>query len=220
LTNNSSKSPAAYVKKLTCLGVQAYTSHVFTSGDAAALILTERKINPKVYLLGTPELEEHLTRYGIQAVSALDNPDFVLLGFDITLTYEKIKTACELITAGVPFVATHPDLVCPVENGFIPDTGSMIKMFEAATGISPEIMGKPTSNMARAVERRYGFLPKETAMVGDRLSTDIKFANNAGIAAILVLSGITDMNLYSSQTDAHADFIFPSVYELADSIFK
>ena len=119
----------------------------------------------------------------------------------------------------MPFIATHPDLVCPVEDGFIPDTGSMIKMFEAATGISPEIMGKPTSNMARAVERRYGFLPKETAMVGDRLSTDIKFANNAGLASILVLSGETDISLYESQTDVRADFVFPSVSELADAIF-
>jgi phosphoglycolate/pyridoxal phosphate phosphatase family enzyme len=220
LTNNSSKSPEAYVEKLSRLGISATLDDIFTSGDAAALVLTERVKNPKVYLLGTPALQAHLEGYGVRAVEAGEAPDFVLLGFDMTLTYEKLKNACALITAGVPFVATHPDLVCPVENGFIPDTGSMIKMFEAATGISPEIIGKPTANMARAVERRYGFLPEQTAMVGDRLSTDIKFGNNAGFAAILVLSGETDMEMYKSQSAARADFIFPSVSELADAISR
>ena len=217
LTNNSSMSPEDYALKLSRLGIFAPPGDIFTSGDAAAQVLSGEFANAKIYLLGTPSLEKQLSRAGFEIVNsrAQIKPDVVLLGFDKTLTYEKIMHACEHISRGVPFYATHPDILCPMENGFIPDTGSMIKMFEAATGVSPVVVGKPEKTMADAVMSRYGFRPEETAMVGDRLMTDIAFANNAGIAAVLVLSGETDLKMYNSQNEAAADFIFPSVSELS-----
>ncbi len=215
LTNNSSMSPENYAVKLMRLGINAAPGDVFTSGDAAAEFLTKQNRGRNIFLLGTKSLEEQLARAGFHIVNGGgETPDAVLLGFDKTITYEKIMRACAYIVSGTPFYATHPDLVCPVENGFIPDTGSMIKMFEAATGVSPAVIGKPGKPMADAVFSRYGFVPSETAMVGDRRGTDIAFANNSRITAVLVLSGETNLSSYNAQTGVIADFIYDSVTEL------
>lgn len=215
LTNNSSKAPRDYVEKLGALGIEACEEDIFTSGDAAAVLLEERfGKGARGFVLGTPSLEELMVRAGFGLCSEGEKADFVLLGFDKTLTYDKIRVACDYIVSGVPFFATHPDFLCPTETGFIPDTGSMIKMFEAATGVSPEVAGKPERTMARAAFARYGIEPSVTAMVGDRLMTDIAFGNRSDITAVLVLSGETDLAAYESQSGVRADFIFDSVADI------
>lgn len=219
VTNNSSKGQDAYLEKLARLGIDAAPEDIFTSGDAAAITIAERYARPRVYLMGTPSLEKQFRDYGIELLPfGAGRPDCAVLGFDLTLTYDKIRDACALIRDGVKFIATHPDRLCPAEGGSIPDVGSMIKMFAEATGVEPEIMGKPEKSMAKALFSRYGFLPEETAMVGDRLNTDIKFGNNAGIASVLVLSGETTAADLESSPCAVPDFVFPSVGELADAI--
>ena len=219
LTNNSSASPLTYVQKLNGMGIDAGIGDVFTSGDAAAITLLKQFGHPpSIYLLGTPALASHLAGYGIRVVNEPATPDCVLLGFDKTLTYERLATACRLISAGLPYYATHPDLVCPVENGFIPDAGAMMALIHAATGRLPVVFGKPERAMADAAAERYGLSPDTTAMVGDRLSTDIRFANQAGMTAILVLSGETKHSDYLSQHEVHADWIFPSIRELCDAL--
>ena len=216
LTNNSSASPREYVQKLGRLGIPAALDDVFTAGDAAGLTLPQLlEKTPKVYLLGTPSLAEQLADYGIRVVNRTgEAPDCVLLGFDKTLTYARLETACRYIAAGVPYFATHPDLTCPVENGSIPDAGAIAKLIEAATGRVPVVFGKPERFMADAVLEKYGFARETTAMVGDRLNTDIRFANQSGMKAILVLTGETSLEAYSGQNAVHADWIFPSVTEL------
>ncbi len=215
LTNNSSSSPENYVKKLNRLGIDADISDVFTSGDAAAELLKNRfGFGSSGYVMGTPALEKLMADNGFKLVSEGEKADFVLLGFDKTLTYDKIRIACDYINAKVPFFATHPDFLCPTETGFIPDTGSMIAMFRAATGVSPEIAGKPERAMADAAFSKYGIAPEDTAMVGDRLMTDIAFGNRAGLTAVLVLSGETSLESYSSQSEVRADFIYSSVAEI------
>ncbi len=220
LTNNSSASPRDYIDKLKKLGIPAADGDVFTSGDAAAFALLRRfGAPPKVYLLGTPPLAAQLAEYGIHTVNESgETPDCVLLGFDKTLTYARLETACRYLAAGLPYFATHPDLTCPVEDGFIPDAGAIARLIEAATGRVPVVFGKPESTMAEAAIQKYGFAREEAAMVGDRLSTDILFANNAGMAAILVLSGETDLAAYRAQSAARADFIYPSVAELCAAL--
>ena len=191
LTNNSSKSPAMYVEKLRRLGSCAKEGDVFTSGDAAALSLIKLfGAPPPVFLLGTECLRRQLEGYGLRVVNGTgETPRAVLLGFDMTLNYEKIYEAHRHIVSGVPFFATHPDMLCPAEGAYLPDAGCMIELFKAASGVTPEIFGKPCAHMAGAVREKFGFDPAETAMVGDRLETDIAFANNGGLFAVLVLSG-------------------------------
>ena len=219
LTNNSSRAPKDYAEKLARLGIEAEESDVFTSGDAAAELLEKKfGFGSSCFLMGTPSLEKLFADRGFVLCSEGEKADFVLLGFDKTLTYDKIRVACDYINAGVPFFATHPDFLCPTETGFIPDTGSMIKMFEAATGVSPEIAGKPEKAMADAAFSRYGIDPGVTAMVGDRLMTDIAFGNRSDITAVLVLSGETSLEQYESQNSVKADFIFGSVADILKEI--
>lgn len=189
LTHNSSRTAVFYAAKLTAMGWPAEPADILTSGEAAALYLARRKKGARIFLLGTPDLEGEFAAHGF--VLTAHAPDFVVLGYDKTLTYDKLVTACTLIREGVPFIATHPDLNCPTENGFIPDCGAMIEFIAAATGVRPHIIGKPHRDIVDAVLAKKSCRPETTAIVGDRLYTDIATGKNAGITSILVLSGET-----------------------------
>jgi HAD superfamily hydrolase (TIGR01450 family) len=148
-----------------------------------------------------------------------DDPDFVVLGFDKTLTYRKLDRACAFILQGTPFFATHPDLACPGDERPLLDMGCIIKAIEAFTGKSPRIFGKPYPEMIEyALWRTQG--QKETmAMIGDRLYTDIAMGKRAGITTILVLTGetrIEDVPASSWQPD----LVFPSLKEFQKTLTK
>lgn len=219
LTNNSSKNLTMYKEKLNRLGIDANEDDFFTSGSATITYINSIKQNAKIFLLGTKALEEQFIDNGISLVKSRNEVvDFVVLGFDTTLTYEKIWIACDYINAGVEFVATHPDLNCPLEGGKkMPDTGSMIKMFEAATGVSPKIIGKPNKGVVDAVIKKYGYKKEELAIVGDRLYTDIQMAINSEIDSILVLSGETKLDDYKNST-IKPTYVFNSVKEIIDKL--
>ena len=123
--------------------------------------------------------------FGFQLVD--DTPDFVVLGFDTTLTYQKLWKMADLISAGVPYIATHPDINCPTPDGFMPDIGAMMAMIEPSTGKKADvIVGKPHQPMVEAIVSLSGYQPGELTMVGDRLYTDIAMGA-AGIQTVLVL---------------------------------
>ncbi|MEE4195159.1 MAG: HAD family hydrolase, partial [Anaerolineae bacterium] len=126
LTNNSSKNPNQYVKKLAKLGIDVTVEQVFTSGMATAIYLKQQKPDAKVYLVGTPGLEEEFRSHGF--ILTDEDPDFVVLGFDTTLTYEKLWKICDFVREGKPYIATHPDNNCPTPTGFMPDIGAMIAL--------------------------------------------------------------------------------------------
>lgn len=102
------------------------------------------------------------------------NPDIVVLGFDTTLTYEKLRRACRFLAEGKEYIATHPDFNCPTADGFMPDTGSMMALFEASTGRKPDmIMGKPHKYTVDYLTRLLSCKKEELCFIGDRLETDI-----------------------------------------------
>lgn len=190
VTNNSSQNGAHYVSKLRSMGVEITADQVFTSGQATIFYLKKYSYPKKIYLLGTPALEEEFSAEGFCLTDK--DPEAVVLGFDLTLTYEKLERACHFIRKGLPFIATHPDFNCPTPQGPIPDCGSMIALITASTGVKPKVIGKPNAEMIEALRAKYGLEdPKTAAMVGDRLYTDIAMGNAAGITSILVLSGET-----------------------------
>ena len=206
LTNNSSKNRYAYVEKLARYGINVTPDEVFTSGEATTLWLNERKPGARVYLAGTPSLEEEFQQAGF--ILTDENPDYMVLGFDQTLTYEKLIKLCDFARAGVPYVCTHPDFNCPIDGGFIPDIGAMIAFIKASTGREPDIIvGKPNRSIAEAAMHKYGFSREEICMVGDRLYTDIALGANSGIGSILVYSGETTPEEYE-KSDVNADFVF------------
>ena len=187
LTNNSSRNAQYYAQKLTKLGWAAEPGEILTSGEATALYLGGLKPSARVFLLGTPDLETEFAAHGF--VLTDENPDYVVLGFDMTLTYDKLVRACDLVRGGVPFIATHPDLNCPTETGYIPDCGAMTALITASTGVTPKVIGKPNREIIDAMFRKKPVRRDQVAMVGDRLYTDIVMGHNAGVTSVLVLSG-------------------------------
>jgi HAD superfamily hydrolase (TIGR01457 family) len=188
VTNNSSTSAAAYVDKLRRLDLPAADGQVLTSGEATAMFLQSRGYRT-LYVVGTPALEDDMRSAGF-TLSA-DAPECVVLGFDRTLTYAKLEIATRLLNRGLPFVATHPDVVCPTETGYIPDCGAMIALLRAATGVEPTIVGKPEPLLVEMALRKLELTAPEVAVIGDRLYTDIAMARRADTLGILVLSGET-----------------------------
>tara|TARA_B100001245_G_scaffold106599_1_gene77771 strand:- start:168 stop:638 length:471 start_codon:yes stop_codon:yes gene_type:complete len=123
-----------------------------------------------------------------------ENPQYVVLGYDTEITYEKLSTASVHLHKGVPMVASHPDMVCPSPNGGLPDTGAYMDLFEATTGVRPEhVCGKPNPGMILHKVEALGLRPEQCAMIGDRLYTDMEMAEKAGVHGILVLSGEATM---------------------------
>lgn len=219
LTNNSSKSKQAYKQKLVSLGCNVDEGKIFTSGEATTIYLQNRRPGAKVFMLGSPHLEQEFQESGFKLIKdRKERPDFVVLGFDTTLTYEKLWIACNLIHQGVEYIATHPDLNCPLPNNeFMPDAGAIIKMIEASTGKLPLIIGKPYKYIIEAVINKYKLRREEMAIVGDRLYTDIKLGENAGIPSILVMSGETDEIMYR-KSKIKADYVFPTIKELGEAV--
>jgi len=188
LTNNSSKARAQYGEKLRRLGLDVPDERIFTSGEATTLYLRRTMPGARVYLVGTPALEETFREAGFTLVQ--DGADVAVLGFDTTLTYDKLWRLTDYVRAGTPYIATHPDVNCPLAGGgFMPDTGAMIAFVEASTGRRPDVViGKPNPPIVEAVQARTGVPLAQTCMVGDRLYTDISLGQ-AGIMTVLVLSG-------------------------------
>ena len=151
------------------------------------------------YVCGTENLKGQLRSAGLtvlsddeaEALLAAQAPalPILLLGFDTELYYKKLEICVKLLDKGVDYIATHPDLVCPVEWGNAPDIGLVIHDLEVCTGRKPIIIGKPQPTMVYSALKKYGATPEETVLIGDRLYTDIACGNNAGIDTILVLSG-------------------------------
>jgi len=189
LSNNSSRSKKDYVTKLLGFGIQAGTDQIILSTDGVIEFLTELRIN-RVYVVGTQSMKNMFHQAGINPESS--QPEYVILGYDTELTYTKLREAALFLQNKVELIATHCDLVCPTPNGPIPDVGSMLALFEKATGKKPiRIFGKPNPEMIAHVLKRHNAKPQDAVMIGDRIYTDMELANQIGCDFILVLSGET-----------------------------
>lgn len=191
ITNNSSKSVADYIEKLHRLGIKSSYDDFFTSAQATAIYLSKKYPGEKIYCQGTRSLVKELIGAGIDITEEIeDEIGVVLVGFDTELTSKKLRKTCEILsTRELPFIATNPDLCCPVSFGFVPDCGSICNMIMAATNKKPVYIGKPEPAMINIVREKYGYSAKETVVIGDRLYTDIEAGLNAGITAVCVLTG-------------------------------
>lgn len=192
LTNNSSKSAGVYVQKLRKMQVPDAFLQVYTSGQATGRYALSRYAGKRAYLLGNEMLRAELEAMGVLLDNG--NPEYVLVGFDTTLDYEKMTRVCDLVRAGLPYIATHPDFNCPTETGFIPDIGAIMAFIEASTGRKADlIIGKPCRGIVEGALEITGCPARACAMVGDRLYTDIATGVNFGMVSILVLSGEASM---------------------------
>lgn len=213
-TNNSSKNALSYAEKLRGMGCAAGTDQIITSGMVAARYFTREYPDAGVYLLGTPLLAEELRSAGVRLIE--DAPDVVVVGFDTTLTYEKLSKVCTFVREGVPFIATHPDINCPTEDGFIPDCGAICAAITASTGVSPLVLGKPEAETVKYILERADCGVDDLIYIGDRLYTDIAMGVH-GIATALVLSGEATLNDLKD-SDVQPDIVADKLIDLAPLI--
>ena len=189
LTNNSSHSRRYYLNKLRSMGLDVSMDNIMTSTLATVRYILADHPRKTVYPLGTDEFVEEVVEAGIKISN--ESPDIVLLAFDRSVTYEKINNAYRFLRDGALFIATHPDDLCPTEDGYDIDIGPFIRMFEQMTGRTATVIGKPNVAMVDMAAAHMNVRRNGLCMVGDRLYTDMRMASDAGISSILVLSGET-----------------------------
>ena len=217
ITNNSSKSVSSYVKKLAGMGIDACNDDFVTSSQATVHYLKSNGFSDKtLYVFGTESLKNEIEEAGFKTTADTERAECIVMGFDTELTFRKLDETCRMLsTRDIPYIATHPDLVCPTEYGSVPDCGSVIRMIETATGKTPVTIGKPKPLMIELAMKKENVPPRQTAVVGDRLYTDIQSGINARVNTILVLSGETTREVLNS-SDINPDFVFESGKEILE----
>jgi HAD superfamily hydrolase (TIGR01457 family) len=216
LTNNSSKNTRLYAEKFSRLGLAIPESKVYTSGEATACYLARIYPQARLYVVGTSSLEDEFHQHGFQLTD--DQPDVVVLGFDTTLTYQKLWKLCDFVRVGLPYIATHPDYNCPTDKGFMPDIGAIIAFVKASTDREPDqVIGKPNRIIIDELAQKLNLPINQLAMIGDRLYTDIALGQTSGITTVLVLSGETHLSDLD-QSPFKPTCIFNNLGEIAEHL--
>ena len=221
MTNNSSKSVEDYVKKLAKFGISATREDFMTSSQATAYYLHKHHEGQALYVCGTESLKAELRREGFYVTDKIDEVDCIVMGFDTELTFQKLHDVSYLLLTRpeLPYIATNPDLVCPTEFGSVPDCGSVCTMIFNATGKRPVVIGKPSPLMPQLAMEKFGFKPEETAVVGDRIYTDVKSGINAGCTGVLVLSGESTLQTLA-ESDVKPHLVLESGAEILAELKK
>lgn len=215
-TNNSSKNAGVYIEKIRNMGYNLMDDMMLISNQVIINYIKENFPNKDVFVLGNDYLKEDFRKFNIK-LSEKD-ADIVVVGFDTSLKYENVSKACEFIRNGAIFLGVNPDFNCPVENGFIPDCGSICAMITASTGIKPKFFGKPSKYTLEYIIKNTGFDESDIAFVGDRLYTDIAIGSKSNAVTILVLTGETkEEDLKKS--DVKPTLIFDSLKQL-EKVFR
>lgn len=216
ITNNATRSTADYIRFFRTLGVESGPENYLTAAYATIRYMQEHYAGQHIYILATDSFTAECRQNGLQVTTDAADPAItcVLVSYDNALNYDKIKDVCLLLTTRqVDYIATNPDLVCPVDFGYLPDCGAICNMIETATHRRPRFLGKPEPAMVQYALQNAGCAPEKALVVGDRLYTDIACGRRAGVETALVLSGeATRADVYDSEEKP--DYIFPSVAEL------
>jgi len=194
-TNNSSQNAAFYINKLKQMGI-SITSDKFLMSTQVLLshLETETNINrgTRVFIAGTKALKADFIEAGYSLTD--ENPDFVVLGFDTDMDYERLTKLCDFVRSGIPIYGVNMDYNCPIEGGFIPDCGALSAAVTVSTGVTPEFFGKPSRHSLDYIIEKTGYREDELCFIGDRLYTDIAIASGTKARSVLVLSGETKLD--------------------------
>lgn len=198
ITNNSSKSSPDYVAKMTRLGIEAAEDEFVSSGLVTTRYMCENFGDKNIYLCGTNSLKEQFEAAGLKVTDNYEDAECIVIGMDTELTFKKIDDICRLLfeRPNIPYIATHPDDVCPTEYGYMPDCGALASMIFTATGKKPIVIGKPTPLMPEYAIFLAGCDRDQTVVIGDRLDTDIACGFAAQTKTLLVYSGFATPEMY------------------------
>ncbi|HOD93332.1 MAG TPA: HAD-IIA family hydrolase [Clostridia bacterium] len=216
-TNNSSKNAKFYINKLSNMGIKCDDYKMLISNQVIIKHIHENHPDSNVYVVGTKYLVNDFIEQGINVTEA--DCDIVVIGFDTTLTYEKLVKACDFVRNGATLYGVNMDYNCPTETGFIPDCGSICQLVFASTGIKAEFFGKPSKHTAKYIFEKTGYDKDLLAIIGDRLYTDIALGADNGFTSILVLSGESsceDMN----RSDIKPDLVYSSLKDISEELKK
>ena len=194
-TNNASKTITHYIQRLEGCGIEITPQEIITSAQATAEYLAEQtEPGTPIYVIGMTGLRQPLMEHGFRLLDDHKEPGharYVVVGWDRNLTYTKLTAAALHIRAGATFIGTNPDPTWPSERGQAPGTGATLAALQTATKVEPTVIGKPSPLMFQIAMGRMRADAAHTAMIGDRLTTDIAGAKNAGLKTVLLLSGVT-----------------------------
>ncbi len=222
LTNNPSKNTNDYLVHLSKMGIKASSDEIYTSSRATiAYIKAHHPEVKRLFILGTPSMIMEFESAGFVSTKddADDIPDMLVVGFDMTLNYDRLCRATWWASQRIPYVATNPDKVCPTDASLIlVDCGSIQACIEYASGRKPDVViGKPDPRMLDGILECYNLDPEEVAMVGDRIYTDVRMAHNANAIGVLVLSGETKIDKVK-ESDLIPDIIAEDLSEFLDML--
>jgi HAD superfamily hydrolase (TIGR01450 family) len=215
LTNKPLETPADYAAKLTRLGVETRPEEVTSSTDALLLYLGRHAPKARLFVVGEPPLIRLLSLAGYEVTREAGGVDVVVVSFDRTFDYRKLQVSFDAVRGGARIVATNPDAYCPTpDGGGLPDCAAMLAAIEASTGARAEAtVGKPSPHMAATLLERLGVPARDTLLVGDRLATDVRMANEAGMASALILTGTTGLEEALGSSD-RPDYVIEHLGEL------
>jgi len=196
LTNGSGRSPRELMQKLGRMGLTVGEEHFYTSAEATASFLASQCPGGSAYVIGEPFLTYALYEAGFSMNDV--NPDYVVFGHTKSVNYEQIEKASRLVMGGAKLIGTNSDLTDPSENGIIPACRAMISPIELTTGRRAYFVGKPNPLMMRHALKKLGRTRLETALIGDRMDTDIIAGIESEIDTVLVLSGVTSLESMAS----------------------
>jgi 4-nitrophenyl phosphatase len=220
-TNNASKTPQQYVAKLAHFGVTVAQEQIFTSAEATGdYVQRTYEAGVNAFVVGDVGLQTAVQARGfrlltVEEVMGGETAVFVVAGFNPNTTYAQLAAGSLLIRKGADFIGTNPDLTFPSEYGQLPGAGSILAFIQAATGVEPTVIGKPGPLIFQMAVHKLGGTPQNTAMVGDRLETDIAGGKAAGIQTILVLSGISQRADLANANGLQPNLIFEDIREIA-----
>jgi len=212
VSNNATRRAAYTVERLQNMGVTIAPENVLTAADATRRWLTQKMPRVKrVFVVGESALQDALHDAQIECVER--DADAVIVGLDRNLNYEKLKRATLEIRRGAQFIATNADRTLPTEEGLTPGAGSLVALIAAATDAEPFIIGKPYRPMFDLALEMAGAAMSETAMLGDRLDTDIDGAAAIGLTTLMVLTGVST-RAEAERNAYKPDFIFDNLIAL------
>jgi NagD protein len=189
VTNNPIYTRRDLRARLLSSGLDIPEDRIWTSALATAKFLDSQRPGGSAFVIGEVGLTTAMHEAGYVLTDR--DPDYVVLGDTRTYSFEAITTAIRLIEAGAKFVATNPDATGPSRAGSLPAAGAVAALIEKATGRTPYFVGKPNPLMMRSALRAIGAHSESTLMIGDRMDTDVIAGMEAGLATILVLTGIS-----------------------------
>lgn len=213
ITNNPLLPPEAYAAKLSRLGIPTAPEEVITSAQVLGDYVVEHYAGKRILLLGEDVVRQELLRAGAHFVADWQEAEMLVVSWDRSFSYEKMNWGLQALRQGVIYLATNPDVVCPVgPNEFVPDCGAILAAFKAMTGREPDyIAGKPEPRLPWGALQRLGVPAEQAALIGDRLYTDIVCGRRAGLTTIAVLTGEATLEaIASASAEAKPHYVLPS----------